>query len=472
MANPVTLLWLRRDLRLCDHPALCAAVARGAVVPVYIYDAQVDGLGAASKWRLGRGIECHAHALEAAGSRLILRRGPAALVLQELAAEVGATAVYWSRAYDPASQSRDSHVKSDLRNAGIAAKSFGGHLLFEPWTINTQQGGYYKVYSPFWRAVKDLPVETPLDKPDHIHAPSSWPQSDALGDWDMGASMQRGAAVMAQHARIGEAAAQARLHTFIAQKVSAYKERRDFAADDATSMLSEPLTYGEISPHQCWHAARQAAQSGAAGAEHFLKELVWREFAYHLMHHTPHILEKNWRAGWERFGWRSAEEAPEEVQRWTQGRTGVEFVDAAMRQMYVTGKMHNRARMIAASYLTKHLLVDWRVGQAWFEDCLSDWDIASNAMGWQWVAGSGPDAAPYFRVFNPDTQAAKFDRDGRYRDTWIAEGRAQALKTALSYFDAVPKSWGLSPDDRYPDPLLSLAEGRARALEIYENRDF
>ncbi len=183
-------------------------------------------------------------------------------------------------------------------------------------------------------------------------------------------------------------------------------------------------------------------------------------------------MEKNWRAGWERFGWRSAEEAPEEVQRWTQWRTGVEFVDAAMRQMYVTGKMHNRARMIAASYLTKHLLVDWRVGQAWFEDCLSDWDIASNAMGWQWVAGSGPDAAPYFRVFNPDTQAAKFDRDGRYRDTWIAEGRAQASKTALSYFDAVPKSWGLSPDDRYPDPLLSLAEGRARALEIYKNRDF
>ena len=472
MNKPTTILWLRRDLRLTDHPALVAACARGAVVPVYIFDDQVAHLGAAAKWRLGRGIEVLTQALEAAGSRLILRRGPAVEVLRELIRETGADAVYWSRLYDPDAVTRDTHVKSDLRAEGIEAKSFGGHLLFEPWTVETKTGGYYKVYSPFWRAVKDVQVEAPLPKPDAIAAPETWPQSEAIEEWQMGAAMRSGAPVMEQHAMIGEAAAQGRLGAFIAHKINDYKARRDFAALDATSMLSEPLTFGEISPHQCWHAAERAAKEGKAGAEHFLKELVWREFAYHLMHHTPHILERNWRDGWERFGWHTEAAAAEAVLRWKQGRTGVGFVDAAMRQMYVTGKMHNRARMIAASYLTKHLLVDWRVGQAWFEDCLSDWDIASNAMGWQWVAGSGPDAAPYFRIFNPETQAEKFDPEGAYRHAWIAEGQNCPSDTALSYFSAVPRSWGLSPDMEAAKPLISLAQGRQRALEAYENRDF
>ena len=283
--------------------------------------------------------------------------------------------------------------------------------------------------------------------------------------------MRRGADVVARHVRVGEEAAQGRLAAFLDGPVQDYAAARDFPAKPATSRLSENLAYGEIGPRAIWHAAQRARQEGGRGAETFLKELAWREFAYHLVHHSPQITTRNWREGWERFPWSADEDAPE-VLAWKQGRTGVEFVDAAMREMYVTGTMHNRARMIAASYLTKHLMVHWRIGQRWFEDCLIDWDPASNAMGWQWVAGCGPDAAPYFRIFNPDTQAAKFDSDRAYRDAWIAEGRRRPSDTALSFFRAVPRSWGLGPDDPYPAPVVGLAEGRARALSAYENRDF
>jgi deoxyribodipyrimidine photo-lyase len=279
--------------------------------------------------------------------------------------------------------------------------------------------------------------------------------------------MRRGAGVLARHCDPGEAAAQARLETFAASRMEDYKDRRDYPGEDATSGLSEYLTYGEISPRHLWHAALHGEAEGKAGAEHFRKEVVWREFAYHLMYHTPQILDANWREEWGAFPWITDENAPEVV-AWKQARTGVGFVDAALREMYVTGRMHNRARMVVASYLTKHLLVHWRVGQAWFEDCLTDWDPASNAMGWQWVAGCGPDAAPYFRVFNPATQLDKFDPDGAYHRQWIAEDATQPSVTALSYFDAVPKSWGLDPTNPYPSPIVALDVGRARALGAYD----
>ena len=203
----------------------------------------------------------------------------------------------------------------------------------------------------------------------------------------------------------------------------------------------------------------------------FLRELVWREFAYHLMYHTPHMLTDNWRTEWSAFPWREDADASD-VLAWKQGRTGEPFVDAAMREMYVTGRMHNRARMIAASYLTKHLMVHWRIGMEWFEECLTDWDPASNAMGWQWTAGSGPDASPYFRIFNPATQLEKFDPDGDYVARWIAEGRSAPSRTALAYFDAVPKSWQISAKEAYPQPLVDLSDGRKRALAAYEARNF
>ncbi|HEY9038942.1 MAG TPA: deoxyribodipyrimidine photo-lyase [Roseovarius sp.] len=470
--NKPTLLWLRRDLRLTDHPALCAALdAGGPLVPVFIHDDTVAGLGAAPKWRLGLGLERFANTLEARGSRLILRRGDALDVLRDLVAETGARAVHWSRLYDPAAIARDKAVKAGLKEDGIDACSHAGHLLFEPWTVETKEGGYYKVYSPMWRAVKDRDVPAPLAAPDDLNAPEAWPASDDLADWQMGDAMRRGAEVCRPYQQVGEDAAQNRLAWFIDESIDRYKTRRDLPGIDGTSNLSENLALGEISPAQCWHAGLRALHEGAAGAETWVKELVWREFAYHLIYHTPQIATRNWREKWDDFPWNEDGDT-NEVMAWKQGRTGIPFVDAAMREMYVTGRMHNRARMIVASYLTKHLMTHWRVGQAWFDDHLTDWDIASNAMGWQWAAGSGPDAAPYFRIFNPETQLEKFDPKGQYSRAWIAEGYDDPSKTALSYFDAIPRSWGLSPSDAYPAPVVSLPDGRDRALNAYQERTF
>ncbi|RVT84147.1 deoxyribodipyrimidine photo-lyase [Rhodobacteraceae bacterium CCMM004] len=465
---PPILLWVRRDLRLADHPALAAAAETGRpVIPVYLHDDAVAQLGACPRWRLGLGIAAFARSLEDLGARLILRRGPAPEALAALAEETGATDVWWTRAYDPDGASRDAAVADALGARGVATRAHPGHLLFDPEAVSTGSGGPYKVYTPFWRAVKDRDVPAPLSAPRRLAAPTSWPDSDRLDDWAMGAAMNRGAVVVAPHATVGAEAAEARLDRFVAERIGAYAEARNMLAIDGTSRLSENLTYGEISVRTCWHAGMRARAEGAAGAETFLKELVWRDFAHHLAHRTPRLLDRNWREDWDGFPWREDADAPE-VRRWRQGRTGVPVVDAAMREMFVTGHMHNRARMIVASYLTKHLLFHWRIGQAWFDDCLIDWDPASNALGWQWTAGSGPDAAPFFRIFNPETQAEKFDPEGRYRARWLAEGQADPPTTALSYFDAVPRSWGLSPDDPYPDPAVNLREGRQRALAAYE----
>lgn len=471
MPSPI-LLWFRRDLRLSDHPALAAACASGQpVIPVAICDDQTRALGCAPQWRLGQGLGHLANQLQNRGSRLILRRGDALEQLRALMDETGATSVFWTRSYDPAAIARDTQIKQTLRAQGKTARSFGGHLMFEPWQVETKTGGYYRVFTPFWNAVKTRPVDTPLPAPASLCPPAIWPASDQLQDWALGAGMRRGAAILARHQQLGEGAAQDRLAQFTDAIIDGYADSRDCPAQDGTSRLSENLALGEISPHQCWHAGLRAHHEGKPGAEVFLKELAWREFAYHLMHHTPHILHSNWKPDWDRFAWNQATDHPHVI-AWQQARTGVPFVDAALREMYVTGKMHNRGRMIVASYLTKHLLTHWKIGMAWFNDCLTDWDPASNAMGWQWAAGSGPDASPYFRIFNPETQLHKFDPARAYVRRWLAEGAAQPSPEALSYFDAVPKSWGLSPQAAYPAPVVALAQGRARALAAYEGRGF
>lgn len=466
------LLWFRRDLRLGDHEALTAACESGRpVIPVFIHDEVVAGQGAAPRFRLGLSARSLAKGLEARGSRLILRRGKALEVLRDLIEDTGAGSVWWSRLYDPDSKDRDMAVKAALKDDGVDARSFAGHLLFEPWTVETKTGGFYKVYTPMWKAVRDRDVPADLPAPSHVPAPDSWPATDELGDWAMDADMKRGADIVRAHCTVGEDAASQRLATFMAHRVDDYHTNRDLPHVDGTSGLSENLTYGEISPRRCWHAGQRALDDGKGGAETFLKELVWREFAYHLAHHTPRITTANWREDWDAFPW-NEDERTAEVKAWKQGRTGIKFVDAAMRELYVTGTMHNRGRMIVASYLTKHLMCHWRIGQKWFEHCLIDWDPASNAMGWQWSAGSGPDATPYFRVFNPETQIDKFDPQGEYTRAWIAEGQDNPPDTALAYFDAIPESWGMLPGDSYPDPIVRADEGRKRALAAYENRDF
>ncbi len=471
LTKPI-LVWIRRDLRLSDHGALHRAAESGRpVIPVFIRDHSVDSLGAAPKWRLGLGLDAYAGALDAKGSALVLRSGPAREVLEQLVEETGADTVYWQRAYDPVSVERDTAIKDALKGRGIDAQSFAGHLLFEPWTVETRQGGYYKVYSPYWRAVKDREVARPLPAPSALAAPAEWPPSEALIDWNLGADMRRGAKVAAPWQQVGEQAAQDRLASFARGGIAAYKTGRNMVAEDGCSNLSENLSLGEISAAQCWHAGQGAIAAGKDGAETWVKELVWRDFAWHLLWHTPHITERSWREDWQRFPWNEDARTPEVI-AWKRARTGIPFVDAALREMYVTGRMHNRARMIVASYLTKHLMCHWKIGLDWFEHCLTDWDPANNALGWQWSAGSGPDATPYFRVFNPITQREKFDPDRAYVDRWIAEGQASPPQTALSYFDAIPESWGMSPQDDYPAPIVTAEDGRKAALDAYENRDF
>jgi deoxyribodipyrimidine photo-lyase len=471
MSKAPVILWLRRDLRLGDHPALTAACDSGRpVIPVYIHDDLVSGLGAAQKLRLELALAHFDKVLRDKGSRLILRKGRALDVLRDLVKETGADHVYWSRQYYKPANDRDTDVKSALKDDGLTVKSYPGHLLFEPWTVETKTGGFYKVYTPMWKAVRGTDIAEPLPRPSRIAAPDNWPKSDDLADWHLRAAMRRGADTLASHCTVGEDAATSRLGQFIAHKVANYATNRDLPGVKGTSGLSENLTFGEISPRICWHAGKRALRDGKSDAEVFLKELVWREFAYHLAHHTPRILTDNWKEDWDAFPWQTKLTA--EVQAWQQGRTGIPFVDAAMREMYVTGTMHNRGRMIVASYLTKHLLAHWKIGLDWFADCLIDWDPASNAMGWQWSAGSGPDATPYFRVFNPVTQADKFDKDRAYVDAWIAEGRKNPKPSALAYFDMVPKAWDLSPDAAYPDPVVSADQGRKRALDAYEGRGF
>lgn len=470
MTGSPTLLWFRRDLRLADHDALSAAIARGGpVIPVVINDAVVQGWGAAARWRWQLGVEHLRATLRGKGSDLICREGPAVQMFLDLVKDTGADAVYWSRAYDPDQQNRDIEVKKALKDHNIDAQSFTGHLLFEPWSVATKTGSFYKVYTPMWKAVKDRDVASPTTIPAQIPAPATWPASQDPMGWDLGQAMQRGAQIVRPHLILGEHAAHDRLAQFIDTAVASYDDGRNLPWKDGTSKLSQNLALGEISARTCWHAGLRALYDGKPGAETFLKELVWREFAYHLLHHTPHIATHNWRPEWDGFPWNTDDSSPQ-VRAWQQGRTGIQFVDAAMREMYVTGLMHNRGRMIVASYLCKHLLTHWKIGKAWFDDHLVDWDPASNAMGWQWSAGSGPDATPYFRVFNPVTQLDKFDKNRDYVSNWIAEGRSKPAADAMSYFQAIPHAWSIAADDAYPVPIVSTEDGRKRALEAYQSR--
>ena len=464
-----TILWLRRDLRLRDQPAWGAALEEGGPVwPVFILDSLIEETyGAAPKWRLGESLRSLATSLKRRKSRLLFRRGDPLKVLQSLTTETGARRVVWSRLYDSVSVDRDEKIRAGLNAQGLTVLEVNSSLLFEPWTVETQQGQFYRVYTPFWKTVQHRDVGQPLGAPGDLSPPENWPASDKLSDWHLDAEMDRGAAIVSRYAKVGEDAACERLDWFTARSIGRYKSERDYLCLDSTSKLSENLTYGEISPRRLWYAAINAVEGkrDTEEVEYFLREIAWREFAYHLLYHTPHIIKENWRSEWDNFPWRNDNK---DAEAWRRGMTGIEVVDAGMREMYTTGTMHNRARMLVASYLTKHLMTGWWVGEAWFRECLIDWDIASNTMGWQWVAGSGPDAAPYFRIFNPELQAKKFDPDGRYRNSFLAEGRRPPHPNALNYFEAVPKSWVLTPDQEYPHPIIDLSTGRQRALDAYK----
>ncbi|MGH8461319.1 MAG: cryptochrome/photolyase family protein [Stenotrophobium sp.] len=467
------LLWFRRDLRLTDHPALLAACERHErVLPVFIHAPDEEAPwspGAASRWWLHRSLKALGDSLAALGSPLVIRRGDSLAELRTLIAETGASAIYWSRLYEPAAIARDTRVKDALRSDGIEAESFNSALLFEPWTLKTGSGDPYRVFTPFWRnASAHLGHPAPLAAPAQIRAPDKLPASLPLLSlgllpkvaWDDGLYVNW---------QPGEAAALAQPGRFCDERMPGYKTERDLPGIAATSSLSPHLHFGEISPRQIVARAQAQAvrenEAGAlAGSEHFIREIGWREFAHHLLFHYPQTPEQPLYADkFGRFPWRGRSDYIGDLEAWQRGRTGIPIVDAGMRQLWASGWMHNRVRMIVASLLTKNLLVNWQEGARWFWDTLVDADLASNTLGWQWVAGCGADAAPYYRIFNPVLQSRKFDPDGIYLRRWLPELAALPDHALHAPWEKPALLAGTS----YPTRIVDLAASRTRALGAY-----
>ncbi len=479
---PPVLLWFRRDLRLADNPALDAAQASGRpVIPVYITDDEDAGasalewaLGGAQRWWLHRSLAVLEKSLTALGSRLILQRGPAEATLAALIGETGAGAVYWNRRYEPWAMRRDEQIKAGLRQQGVEARSFNAALLREPWEVATKTGGPYKVFTPFWEALRTAGAPpVPLPAPERIPAPGSFPESDALASWGLLPTAPDWAGGLRDAWQPGEEAAQARLRDFADETVFGYHDQRDQPGTAGTSRLSPHLAFGEIGPRQIWHAVQASALARTGdpmpkGAEVYLSEIAWREFSYHLLYHFPDLPAQPLRPEFAHFPWA---DDPAGLEAWQSGLTGYPIVDAGMRELWATGWMHNRVRMIVASFLIKDLLVDWRQGAAWFWDTLVDADLASNAASWQWVAGSGADAAPYFRVFNPVTQGSKFDPAGTYVRRWLPELAGLPDRVIHAPWTANPldlAAAGVRLGRDYPEPIVDHAMARKRALERYQ----
>jgi deoxyribodipyrimidine photo-lyase len=416
------VVWFRQDLRLSDNPALAAALERRhPIIPVYVWAPEEEGAwppGAASKWWLAQSLRDLARELESRGSRLIIRKGPSAEALHSLVAESGATAVFWNRRYEPAAVSRDVQVKHGFRRDGLTAESFNGSLLFEPWTIQNHCGKPFHVFTAFWRACLAKSVAAQCrDAPSQMPSPANWPQSLGFGDLALEPTIDWTAGFR-EVWQPGESGAWKRLDHFLKAAVQRYAEDRDVPGVEGTSRLSPHLHFGEISPGQVWRAVLGQIDRRIPALEAYLRQICWREFAYHLLYHHPESPDQPLRPEFADFPWRRD---PEQFRAWSRGNTGYPLVDAGMRELWHTGWMHNRVRMVTASFLVKHLLLEWQQGAAWFWDTLVDADLANNTLGWQWVAGCGVDAAPYFRIFNPVTQAAKFDKDSAYVRRWVPE---------------------------------------------------
>ncbi|MDE2578814.1 MAG: deoxyribodipyrimidine photo-lyase [Hyphomicrobiales bacterium] len=459
------ILWLREDLRLADNPALAAAAAYENILCVYTLDEETPGLrapGGAFKWRLHHALEHLARDLAARGARLDIFRGSAESVIPALVDASGASALYWNRRYDSASMAIDARIKTALKDR-IHVESFNGKLIAEPWTIKTKTGGPFRVFTPFLRALRQSARIAPAaSAPRTLRCGPTLSQTLDLRDLDLTPSRPDWAAGLRATQICGEKNCAAQLAEFLGQDLLHYAEQRDFPARDATSRLSAALATGEISPQLVWRATMQAAEANPAlqrGAEKFISELVWREFSYHLLFHNPDLARKNFNARFDEFPWAARDEAA--LAAWRAGMTGYPLVDAGMRELWKTGFMHNRVRMVCASFLIKHLLIDWRVGEDWFWDTLCDADPANNAASWQWVAGSGADAAPYFRIFNPVTQSEKFDAGGAYLRAHVPE-----IAHLPDKFIHAPWTAPQPPKD-YPAPIVDHAHARERALRAF-----
>jgi deoxyribodipyrimidine photo-lyase len=462
------VVWFRNDLRLDDNPALDAARAGAPLVALYVLDddsASDWRMGAASRWWLHHSLEALAADLAKLGVALTLRRGRAEFALEGLIAETGARAVYWNRLYEPWAMRRDGELKARLRASGLTVESFNGSLLFEPTHLRNKAGDHFKVFSPFWRAcLATGGPSAPLAAPRKLVAAPA-PSSDALADWRLLPTKPDWAGGLRETWRAGEKAARLRLAGFLKNTVGDYKVARDFMAQEGVSHLSPHLHFGEISPRRVW--AETMGAVGDVGLP-FLRELGWREFCHHLLVASPHMPELPLDQRFADFPWAKNAKA---FDAWTKGRTGYPLVDAAMRELWLTGYMHNRARMVAASFLVKHLLLPWQDGERWFWDTLVDADLANNSGGWQWVAGCGADAAPYFRVFNPVLQGEKFDPEGDYVRRYVPELAKLPARWIHRPHEAPEEALaaaGVRLGKTYPRPIVDHASARARALAAFE----
>ena len=462
------ILWFRRDLRLADNPALAAAVAAGRrVVPLYILDEAAGGpLGGAQRWWLHHSLAALDAALRDLGSGLVLRRGPAATVLEDIIAATGADTIHWNRLYDPAAIARDTALKADLQGRGLTVASFNAALLFEPWAIRNKAGQPFKVFTPFWKTCLAAPApDAPLPGPARLPA-STLPPGDRLADWALLPKKPDWAVAFGPCWQPGEDGARALLADFLDRALVRYKGDRNRPDLPATSRLSPHLAFGEIGPRQIWQATHHAMDgnpASAGGGAHFLSEVGWREFSHHLLYHEPQMVSRPLRSEFAAFPW--AEDAAG-LAAWQRGLTGYPIVDAGMRELWQTGWMHNRVRMIAASFLVKDLLIPWQQGEAWFRDTLVDADVANNAASWQWVAGCGADAAPYFRIFNPVLQGEKFDPEGDYIRRFVPELArlpAAIIHQPWNHRD-LARQCGVVIGRDYPAPIIDHGLARDRAL--------
>ncbi|MFI5357332.1 MAG: cryptochrome/photolyase family protein [Opitutales bacterium] len=476
-ASPA-LLWFRQDLRLQDNLALQAAVAHGGpVIPVYIFDEAGEGdwpVGGAARWWRHHALESLAASLGELGSRLVMARGDAGGILARLRRATGAGAVFWNRRYEPACVLQEAKIQAELSAQGVETRAFNGTLLFDPATVLNKQGRPFRVFTAFWRHGLSLPVPAPVRfKARRLFAPARWPESLALAD--LGLKPNRGwADGWAREWQPGEEGARKRLKAFLAAEVDGYAACRNIPAEKGTSQLSPWLHGGELGVRQVWAAVRARGRPAGVfpaseGERVFLSELGWREFAHYLLHHFPHLPGAPLRPEFARFPW-APDPGGKLLRGWQTGATGYPIVDAGMRQLWRTGWMHNRVRMIAASFLVKHLRQPWAAGAAWFWDTLVDADLANNTLGWQWTAGCGADAAPYFRVFSPVAQGERFDPQGAYVRRWVPElaglpdewiHRPWEAPTAILHAAGV--RWG----ETYPLPVVDHVTARAEALAAF-----
>ncbi len=472
---PIALFWFRRDFRLADNPGLCrAAAAHQRIIPVYIHAPSEENPwepGAASRWWLHHSLTALGAALLQRGSRLIVRRGDSLIALRELIRETGATAVYWNRLYEPATLVRDRAVKAALRAAGVTAESSQAALLVEPWTLLKADGAPYQIFTPFWKTCQHKLCHAPLLPEPKLNGLERWPDSLSLADLNLLPRI-RWADGLAEAWQPGEAGARARLEQFLDTALTDYARGRDRPGQDGVSRLSPHLHFGEIGPRQIWSAVTRAAGGDPLadkGAETYLREIGWREFAHYVLYHWPHTPERPLQERFAAYPWREGYADP--LRAWQRGQTGYPLVDAGMRQLWRTGWMHNRVRMLVASFLVKNCRIPWREGARWFWDTLVDADLASNTLGWQWTAGCGTDAAPYFRVFNPVRQGEQFDPDGAYVRRWVPELDrlpASLIHRPQTVSPTQQQAFGFTPGLHYPRPIVDFAASRAEALAGYD----